>query len=185
MRGPDKLLEEVDGIALLRRQCLRALETGCPVLVTLPALDHPRRTVLAGLPVQMVEVRNADEGMNASLRAGLRACGERTEALMVVLADMPDLTTDDMNIMLQAADLKSETLIWRAVTASGDAGHPIIFHKQLFPDIMALHGDAGAREVVARHGDVTARIPLPGDHARTDLDTPEAWAAWRATRGAT
>lgn len=181
MRGRDKLLEEVDGIALLRRQVLRAQATGAPVLVTLPDAPHRRYGVLAGLDLHTVPVPHAAEGMNASLRAGLSALPKNAAGVMVVLADMPEITVDDLKTVLQAVDFKSENLIWRATTARAEPGHPIVFHRSLLPELMALHGDQGGSAVVKAHQNRTVFVPLPGAHARTDLDTPEAWAAWRDT----
>jgi len=180
MRGRDKLMEQIDGIPLLRRTVLRALNTESEVLVTLPAAPHPRYDALADLPVRIVSVPNASQGMNTSLRAGLAALPKRTQAVMILLADMPDITTDDIKTVLQSVDATSDTLIWRGATPDGDGGHPIVFHARLVAELMALSGDAGGSAVVKAHRAHLRTIPLPGDHARTDLDTPEAWAAWRA-----
>ena len=182
MRGTDKLMEDVDGIPLLRRSVQRALTTSCAVFVALPAVPHARYEVLSGLTVTSIPVGNAAEGINASLRTGLAALPQNTDAAMVLLADMPDLTTDDLNTVMQAVDLKSETLIWRATTQTGAAGHPIVFSKTLFAEIITLSGDKGGSEVVKKHHNQTLYIPLPGNRARTDLDTPEAWASWRLQR---
>lgn len=182
MRGADKLMQDVDGVPLLRLQAMRALATGCHVLVTLPPAPHPRYDALDGLAVTQVAVENAHEGMNASLNSGLNAVPHAAYAAMIVLADMPDLTEGDFNTVLQAIDIKSEILIWRATTQSGAQGHPIVFHADLFPALKALEGDQGGAAVVKAHPDRTKLIPLPADHARTDLDTPEAWATWRGAR---
>jgi CTP:molybdopterin cytidylyltransferase MocA len=152
------------------------------VLVALPPPPHPRYDALAGLDVQTVPVPDAAEGMNASLRAGLRAVPQDAAAVMVLLADMPDVTTDDIKTVLQAVDLVTDIRIWRAVTQSGDAGHPTVFHAALLPELMRLHGDSGGRTVAQAHHDRTLHIPLPAGHARTDLDTPQDWADWRAAR---
>ncbi|MCV6595140.1 MAG: NTP transferase domain-containing protein, partial [Silicimonas sp.] len=53
MRGRDKLLEPIGGVPLLRRQALAALTTGCPVLVTLPEGNEPRRAALEGLALHV------------------------------------------------------------------------------------------------------------------------------------
>lgn len=180
MRGRDKLLEDVDGMPLLRRSVLRALDTGCAVIVALPPAPHARYRALEGLDVLIVSVPDAAEGMNASLRAGLRAVPEGTQAVMVLLADMPEITTQDMNTVLQAVDPSSKMRIWRAVTQSGEAGHPVVFHRSLMPPLLALEGDQGGGAVAKAYRAQTVNIPLPDAHARTDLDTPEAWAAWRA-----
>lgn len=182
MRGRDKLMEDVDRIPLLRRTVLRALATGCAVFVTLPAAPHARYTALSGLGVTSIPVGDADEGINASLRAGLAALPQGSDAVMVLLADMPDLTTDDLNTVMQAVDLGSETLIWRATTQAGASGHPIVFSKTLFAELIMLEGDAGGSRVVKKHHDRTLFVPLPDSRARTDLDTPEAWASWRSQR---
>ncbi len=179
MRGRDKLLEDIDGIPLLRRQVERALSVCSAVYVTLPPVPHPRHDALEGLDVTRVPVPDAAQGMTASLSSGLRALPARAEAAMIVLADMPDITADDLKTMLRAVDLTSDTLIWRATTKDGTPGHPIVFRASLWPRLTALSGDAGGRAVVQAHQDRTKTIALPGHHARTDLDTPEAWAAWR------
>lgn len=185
MQGRDKLMEHVDGMPLLRRQAMRACTTGLQVYVTLPPAPHSRYEALAGVDVAGVPVPNASDGMNASMTAGLGALPETVQAVMILLADMPDITENDINTVLQAVDFKSKTLIWRATTCKGDAGHPIVFHAQLIPELMALSGDRGGHAVVRANTAWTKYVHLPDEHARTDLDTPEAWAAWRAKNGAT
>ena len=70
------------------------------------------------------------------------------------------------------------TSVIRASTADGRAGHPVIFPARLWPDLVRLQGDQGARDMLK--SEAVQLCPLPGQHALTDLDTPEAWAAWRA-----
>ncbi|MCE8508951.1 nucleotidyltransferase family protein [Ruegeria pomeroyi] len=181
MGGADKLMQEIDGMPLLRRTALRALKVA-PVIVAVPPAPHPRHDALAGLPVDIVAVPDADEGMNASLRRAVSALADETPAAMVLLADLPDLTSDDLTLVLGAVDFSTKNLIWRGATESGHPGHPVVFHRALFPALLELTGDAGAQAVVQAHRDRLVLIPLPGAHARTDLDTPEAWANWRAKR---
>ncbi|NCO17314.1 MAG: nucleotidyltransferase family protein [Alphaproteobacteria bacterium] len=181
MRGADKMLEVVDGVAQLRRITRAALATGCPVTVTLPP-DHPARAVaLAGLAARQVIVADARAGMSASIRAGLAALPPGA-AVLVVLADLPELTATDLRAML-AAQGETPDLIVRACSASGVPGHPVCFPPWTRDELMALIGDTGARDLLARQVGRTRMLPLPGDHAVTDLDTPEAWAAWRAALG--
>lgn len=182
MRGRDKLLEQVDGQPLLARQVRMALASGAGVLVTLPPGDTARRAVLEPsdrLTVQ--DIPQAAEGIAASLRAGARWAQERgATGLMVLLADLPDLQQDDLAQMLAAFSRQPERAI-RAVDGAGRPGHPVIFPARLFPALTQVTGDRGARAVLTQE-EVTA-LPLPENRATTDLDTPEAWAAWRARTG--
>lgn len=187
MRGADKLLETVEGQPLIRRQAAmaRAATTG-PVIVTLPARSgpgpHPRHDALAGLDVTRIEVPDAAEGMNASLRAGFAALPADARLAMLLLADLPELTAQDLAHLAAAADPGSDMLVWRGTAEDGAPGHPIVFAAPLFDAFARLSGDAGGRAVVKAAGARVALIPLPGQRARCDLDTPEDWARWRAAR---
>ncbi len=180
MRGVDKLLQPVDTIPQLRRVALAALQCDALVAVTLPP-DRPLRTAaLAGLDVPQIMVTDADEGMAASIRAGARAC--RTGcALMVLPADMPELGTAELSALI-AAWRGDQTSIWRAAAADGRLGHPVIFPADLRGDLMQLQGDSGARTVLKTHQNRVRALPLLGERALRDLDTPEEWAAWYAAR---
>lgn len=183
MRGRDKLLEIVEGRALIRRQVeiAKAATTG-RIFVTLPKGADRRENALSGCDVHIVPVPHAASGMSASLRSGLQALPSDATAVMVLLADLPDLTSQDLADVLAAVDLNSETLIWRGATSAGAPGHPIVFAQPLFHALGQLTGDSGGAEVVAQHSDHMVLIPLPGQRARRDLDTPEDWASWRAGR---
>lgn len=182
MRGRDKLMEQVDGLPLIRRQAAmaRRVTTG-PVLVALPVPPHPRHDALDGLDVTRVPVPDAGEGMGASLRTGFAALPP-APAAMLLLGDLPELTDADLTRMLEAVEPDTDTLIWHAITEDGQRGHPVIFAADLWPAFADLKGDVGAKEVVKAAGKRVQHIPLPGQRARLDLDTPEDWAAWRAGR---
>ena len=178
MRGRDKLMEDVDGQPLLRRQTRLAQSVG-PVMVALPPAPHPRYTALTGLDIAPLPIPDASEGMGASLRRAFTDLPPDTAAAMVMLADMPDLEPSDLARLAASVDLSSETLVWRAATEDGRPGHPIIFAAALFDQLKQLSGDDGGRAVVRGAGARVQMVPLPGQRARLDLDTPEDWAAWR------
>lgn len=186
MRGADKLLQLVDGKPLIRRQAdiARSVTRG-PVIVALPPAPHPRYDALIGAKIEGVPVADAAEGMNASLRAGFAAMPAGVDAAMLLLCDLPDLTPNDLAQVAAAHDPDSDTLIWRGTTQDGRPGHPIVFSARLFERFKNLTGDGGGREVVKAAGTRIVHVPLPGNRARLDLDTPEDWADWRAKRGAT
>ncbi len=182
MRGADKLLQAVDGIPLLRRSAMTALEVG-PVIVALPPRPHARYDALGGLDVQKVPIADAAEGMNASLRGALAQVHDAAPAVMVLLADLPELTANDLRAVKTARRANPDHLIWRGATSAGKPGHPVIFDRQLFPELRKLTGDQGAQSVIRAHKDKAHLTRLPDDNALLDLDTPEAWADWRRKRG--
>lgn len=177
MRGTDKLLELVQGEPILCRQARLALTASPLVIVTVRAQDPDRRAALDGLQITLLPVPDAATGMAASLRRGVALV--KTAGLLILPADMPDLTAADLRTMAEAFAATPNHIL-RATDAAGTPGHPVILPAAHYPEIAQLSGDQGARAILTRHKDLIRLIQLPESHATTDLDTPEDWALWRA-----
>lgn len=183
MRGGDKLMEEIEGEPMLRRIARLSLAASPVVFVTLPEGGphaRPRLAALSGLGVRPLPVPDAHEGLAASLRAAVAAAGHVSPpGLMVVPADMPELTAPDLITVATVYEGEPETVL-RAAASDYTPGHPVVFPARLFGELAVLSGDQGGRRIIA--GEVVRLLPLPDRRAITDLDTPEDWAAWRAAR---
>lgn len=180
MCGQDKLLQTVKGEPLLLRVVSQAIVTGAHVCVTLPKNSKARSEILNNSNAELIEVSDCAEGMSASLRAG----GEVAEngnasALLIMLADMPEIETGDLMQFISAHQQNPER-IFRGATADGRLGHPVLIPARLFPKLLQLKGDQGAKAVL--EGDNVTPIVLEGERTVIDLDTPEDWARWRARR---
>lgn len=103
-----------------------------------------------------------------------------TDAAIVLLADMPEVTAGDIDRLIAAFDAEEGREICRAVTETGKPGHPVLFGRRFFESLIALEGDTGAREVVRAAADHVVDVTTDGHGAIVDLDTPEAWAEWRS-----
>lgn len=182
MRGADKLLEEIEGTAQLRRAVQAARKSGAAkVWVSLRPDDAARRATLKGSWAKVLVVEDWEDGLSASLRAGARAAAaQKAEGLAVLLADLPEIGSEDLALLL-AARAADPDAVWRATAEDGTPGHPVLFPPRLFEELAHLSGDAGARPLLKR--EQVRHVALPGQRAVTDLDTPEAWAEWRARTG--
>jgi len=172
MRGRDKLLEEIDGTPILNLLSARAIMVG-PVFVTLPDLNHPRRKALPG-DATAVPVPEARNGMSNSLKAGISALPDTATGVIILPADMPDITTADL-AAIKAHSQQNLAPIVRATTSDGKPGHPIYFARSLFSLLQNLSGDRGAYQICQDYSAQTKLVPLKGQRARLDLDTPEEW----------
>jgi CTP:molybdopterin cytidylyltransferase MocA len=181
MRGRDKLLEDVAGEPLLARQLRISGETGAAVFVALPPGPGPRRRLAGAAGARALTVVEPSRGISASIAALAREAGRMdADALVLVLADMPELEGADLFLLLSEA-ARYPNCIVRAGTADGRPGHPVIFPRRLFGALQDLQGDEGARKVTAAEQQVHV-VNLAGQRAVVDLDTPEAWAEWRSSR---
>jgi molybdenum cofactor cytidylyltransferase len=182
MRGADKMQEPVPGpfgdqplLTAMARRCLRA----GPTRVVLGPDQDTRRALLEGLDVDVLEAPEG-AGMAASIVTGVDGLDT---PVLVVLADMPDVTAADLHLMI-ALSAQAPEAILRAASEDGTPGHPVLFPADLLPELAVLTGDTGAREVLTRHGRGCIWCRWRGDRALVDLDTPEDWADWRARQHA-
>ena len=177
MRGRDKLLEEVDGKPLLRRQTESAINTGCPVMVALPP-GHARQKAIEDLSVTIVTVRDAKEGLGATLRtAALFAARHAPDRpLMVLLPDVPGIGPFDIKSVIARFEAEGRDVVVRATDASNRPGTPLIIPARLLPRFCELSGDDGGKG--ALDGEKIILVPISGNRATFDLDTPEDWEEW-------
>ncbi|KFB10274.1 NTP transferase domain-containing protein [Nitratireductor basaltis] len=175
--GPsNKLLARMKGKSLVRG-CAEMLQQAALSGVSV-VLGHEAsmiREELGDLPINFCENRLYATGLASSLKAGLRYMPEGTDAVLVMLADMPRIAATHVDRMIDAFRDAGGTAIIRA-THAGKRGNPVILPRALFPEIEKLEGDTGARHIVE-----SAALPVIdveiGSAAHLDLDTPEALKA--------
>lgn len=176
MRGTDKLMELVAGEPLIRNRALACLKTGIRTLAVLPKDRVERAIALDDTDAVQIIAEQSGRGLSHSLRAGIDRV--QTEFAMIMLADLPALTSDDLLAVLKRAQ-SSGARITRGASQTGQPGHPVVIHRSVFPELRALSGDQGAQPVLSSYEDRTELVALPGRNAILDLDTPEDWAHWR------
>jgi molybdenum cofactor cytidylyltransferase len=168
--GTNKLLIDVGGETTVRRAARRAVEAGlAPVIVVLGFEADRVAEALNGLDVMPVVNPDYAGGIHGSLRAGIERVPGDCEAAVVILADMP-LVTSAMSAGLVARFRSgSEPLV---ISLYGDVqAPPTLYARALFPALGAA-GAGGGREVVRDHRDGAAAMKWP-PALLADLDRPE------------
>ncbi|WP_299476338.1 molybdopterin-binding/glycosyltransferase family 2 protein [uncultured Roseibium sp.] len=173
MGGPNKLLATLDGKALVRHAGEAAIGAGLrqTILVTGHLADEVRKQV-EDLDIETVYNPDYADGMATSIRAGMKALEADTEAVIVLLGDMPRVGEAALKKLIAAYKENGTSLIV-AATANGKRGNPVLWDKRFFDDLNALTGDIGARHLIARNPGFVAEVEI-GSAARLDLDTPQA-----------
>ena len=173
MGGGNKLLQPVDGIAMLRRAVNAALASRCAsVLVVSGAEADAVQACLVGLDVQFVHNPEHETGMASSLRCGLAALPADADAAVVLLADMPWIDGGHLDRLLAAFDPRQPKIV--APVRDGRRGNPILWPREFFAEMMAVEGDVGAREVLQRHASQVDAVTFDDDAIFADVDTPAA-----------
>ena len=66
----------------------------------------------------------------------------------------------------------------------GRQGNPVLWGASYFAEMMELTGDAGAKQLIARHAEHVIEVPLASNGIFADVDTPADLARLRASLGA-
>jgi molybdenum cofactor cytidylyltransferase len=176
--GTNKLLLDLDGSSVLRRAVTRTLDAGLdPVVVVLGHEAYKARRLLPDLPARTIVNPDYQEGMNASLAAGLRALPPAVAAAVVVLADMPLVTREMIASLVERYRQSGARLV--VSEYGGRPAPPVLYDRSLFGELMAEPGDGMGRSVVSRHRAEAVVVQWPVA-ALQDLDLPDDYA--RITR---
>jgi CTP:molybdopterin cytidylyltransferase MocA len=137
------------------------------VIVVLGASADDVRTAAPDLP-RTVDNPDWRSGMGSSLRSGLAAVGDATDAAVIVLVDMPGVTAAAVGRLVVVAARDA-----LAMGGYGDRrGHPVLLGRDHWAGVIATAtGDRGARDYLRAHG--VEVVPV-GDVADDfDVDVPE------------
>ena len=171
--GRHKLLAAFAGVPLVRKSVDTVLASSADSTVVVTGHRTGEiEQALSGLDCMIVHNSEFATGMASSLRVGLSAVRDKADGILVVLADMPAITSSDLDRMIAAFHARQGQAIIRAV-AEGKRGNPVILPRATFEAIGRLEGDIGARPVIEDSGLAVVDVEI-GTAALLDTDTPEA-----------
>ena len=119
-------------------------------------------------PLRWIECADAAQGMASSLVCGVRA-NRDAAGWLIGLADMPAVPKVAIagvhNALLDGAALA-------APSRAGRRGHPVGFASRYYDELLALHGDNGARRLLERDRSDVVDIKIDDAGIFADIDVP-------------
>ena len=176
--GRNKLFFDLGGETLLKRVVRRALDAGLdPVIVVVGHEAERARTELEGLSCTPVDNPDHAQGINRSLRTGISHVPEHVRAAVVMLADMPFVTSDMVAGLVARYRESTAPLV---ISAYGDVNAPpMLYDRALFPELRQMAGEGCGRQVVRRHRHEAVALSWP-EAALQDIDVPEDYERIKA-----
>ena len=178
--GQAKLLMLLDGRAIVRHAVEAVLTGGVDSVwvVSGPAVEAIE-AALAGLDVQIVVNPAPEEGQAGSVRVGIAALPATADSALIALGDQPMLPPSIIPALLAARRATDKPIV--APRYRDGQGNPVLFKREVFPELLRLEGDQGARPIIqkdpARVEWVDLDLAMP-----TDVDTPGDYEKIRAAR---
>jgi molybdenum cofactor cytidylyltransferase len=171
--GRQKLLLQLQGKAVVRWAVERIIAHVEDVVVVTGTDDAAIRQALAGLDVRFVVNPRPQDGQGSSIAVGVGALKPWTRAALIALGDQPRTPDAVVRALLDAYQRSGKAIV--APVYRGVQGTPVVFSSEVFSELRALGGDAGARAGVAARPQrvelVAVDLAMP-----PDVDTPEDYA---------
>lgn len=179
-----KVLADLDGRPLVRHVIDEALCSRCAPVVVVTGYAHEAvEAALADADVSLVNNPDYETGLASSLKRGIGRLPVNSQGAIVLLADMPKVSAAIINRLIEV--FVSHPGVDAIVPVyNGTRGNPVLLAQALFPAIMQLTGDQGARPILeaAAKNERIIYVTMDNEAIATDVDTPDALAALRAAK---
>jgi molybdenum cofactor cytidylyltransferase len=168
--GSQKLVAPLDGRPLVLHAAT-TLAAATDTLVVVVGNDASAvRGALADMEAQLVDNAEWASGLSSSLRTGVAALPPDAAAVVVMLGDEPRVQPAVVRAVIDAWTASGTPIV--AARYRRVHGHPVLFARSVFPELLELTGDAGARPVIRRVPDRVLYVEVDADPPH-DVDTPD------------
>ncbi len=176
--GQSKVLMKVGGRAIIRYVVESVLAGGVDSVWVVTGPDvEPIEAALSGIEVQIAENPAPEEGQAGSVRTGIAALPPSVDAVLIALGDQPLLAPSIIPALLAARRTSPKLIV--APRYRDGQGNPVVFKREIFPELLRLTGDQGARPIIQKEPTrvewVELDLPMP-----PDVDTPDDYEKIRA-----
>jgi molybdenum cofactor cytidylyltransferase len=174
--GHVKLLLPVEGRPMVARVLEECVRSNLQNVVVVLGYQSDRVAEALGAlrlnpKVRVVINPEYVSGMSTSIRAGLQEIQEDYDHVMIVLADMPFVNAGVIDLLI--GRYLTSGCAMGAVRVRGRRSHPVIFSRRIYPALMQLCGDAGARHLFQDPSKEVCLVDLGDAYDDRDIDTPE------------
>jgi CTP:molybdopterin cytidylyltransferase MocA len=172
--GTPKALLDAGGETFLSRilSSLRGGGAG-PLIVVVRYLEDALADEARSLGADVVVNPDPSPGPVSSLQAGIRALSEEAAGVLFAPVDHPLFSPDTVRALIEGFLETQAPLVVPAY--EGWRGHPVLFGRALFPELLENDLPEGARTVVRRYLEERLQLPVEDPGILVDINTPEEY----------
>lgn len=177
--GRPKALLPIDGVRFIEKIVTTLKLTRVrKIIVVLGHNAEEMRQKMADLPIEIVVNPDYKLGQLSSLSAALRHIESADDAanvdgILVHLVDHPYISAELVTLMIDRFYQSKKLIVVPRYRER--RGHPVIFSKLIFSELLAAPPDQGAKAVVRAHRGETLEIVTEDEGVTIDIDTPEEY----------
>lgn len=172
----NKMLLKLEEKTIIEHTLTKAVKANVDrVTVVLGNMREQLTEVLRPYQVSIVENPDYAGGMGTSLGKGIGGFINRSDidAVIIMLGDMPFVQTATINRLVAVYARTGSEIV--APVYQGQRGNPVLLDKRLFPLLLELAGDQGAREIIKQFSALVFLVAVDDPGVLLDIDTRDDW----------
>ena len=169
--GHPKQLVEFEGETLIERITEIALAVSDDILIVLGGNAEMIMPKLEKFKDSISTIFNPDwhQGMGTSIRIGVEKLADKSDLILILLADQPFVSKPLLQNMLQIFANSQHPIV--SCLYNQQLGVPMLFAKTIFRELLNLSGDRGAKSFLGNYENSIATLEFP--EGVFDIDTVE------------
>ncbi len=183
--GSNKLLAPIAGQPMVSHVISAAMNANLAKTTLVTGHDSDRMDRLfANENIDIIYNPDYASGMASSLRHGLATIDKNIDAVLVLLGDMPFVSTKVINSLVDAFYAAHNTDNGLDIVApmyGNKRGNPVLWSVRYLDELSAIEGDTGGRYLLNKFADKVAIVPTEEDGSIIDIDTPQVLVQWQET----
>ena len=177
--GQPKALLPIDGTTFIGK-IVKVLQNAA-IARTMVVLGHNAKEMqnhVRHLPVDIVINEGYKMGQLSSLTVAIReiqasSYADKVDGVLVHLVDHPYLNADLIKVMIEKFYATKKRIV--VPRYHGRRGHPVLFSRSLFGELLAAPLEQGAKSVVHGHREETLEVDTEEEGITIDIDTPDSY----------
>ena len=117
-------------------------------------------------------------GPNGSRSAGLWAIDPNSDGVLFLAGDQPFIGSELINALIERFENSRALIV--APSFEGQPRNPLLFRRELFPELLKLSGDRGARALLEKNRDQAELVPWGEEIPCVDIDARADYARLKA-----
>jgi CTP:molybdopterin cytidylyltransferase MocA len=169
-----KCLLSLQGMPLIKRHMIALSGAGVDEVVVVTGYYHADvEPAVESFPVKVVRNPAPEEGQQSSVRLGLEAVTNTLDLVLIMLADQPLLTANDLTELISTFKKRSPGTSIVYPEVNEQRGNPVIFSGELIAQLLAADKKIGCRKFIDDNPALVHKLITENDHFVLDIDTPE------------
>jgi molybdenum cofactor cytidylyltransferase len=170
MGGKQKLLMPLEKTTILERTVDNYIDSEVSEVIVVAGLQAEEiKSLMINRRVRVVVNPDFHQGMSTSLTAGLNEITGKSRGVMIALADQPFIDSRTINLLIREFGTHGKGIV--VPLYRGKRGHPVILSSKYKPELLALEGDIGARQILALNPDDILEVAVDCEGVLMDIDT--------------